>query len=224
MNFLWGVTFFCSFFIPKFRFTVLAFQARFSNIEKFWTSLKIISMKMHIFLSAVIYNFVWHYVPCNSPLQYNSFVVVVLVVCASILVKWKLIHDFKEIFIDINKLNIWITITCYRCWIIIYCVWKIMLCCCFIIKIESVLKWLYDLKRIFDNFILRDRMWIIYNLWSATYEKQQKIILLPSLPLWVWILLYMNKNLLTCIGIVIIFSIISLTVIVKNCSHSKTLI
>jgi len=157
-------------------------------------------------------------------LQYNSFVVVVLVVCASILVRWKLINDFKEIYININKLNIWITIISYRCWIIICCVWRIMLCCCFIIKFESILKWLYDLKRIFDNFILRDKMRIIYNLWSATYEKQQKIIILPALVLWVWILLYMNTNVLTCTGIIIILSIISLTVIVKNCSHSKTLI
>ena len=157
-------------------------------------------------------------------MQYISFVVVVLVVCASILVRLKLINDFKEIYIDVNKLNIWITIISYRCWIIICCVWTIMVCCFFIIKIESVLKWLYDLKRIFDNFILRDRMWMIYNLWSATYEKQQKTIVLLVLALWVWILLYMNTNLLTCTGIVIILSIISLTVIVNSCSHSKTLI
>ena len=44
--------------------------------------------------------------PCNSPLQYNSFVIVVLVLSPTILVKWKVINHLKKEFIDINKLAI----------------------------------------------------------------------------------------------------------------------
>jgi len=43
-----------------------------------------------------------------------------------------------------TKLGINFTFMCYCCWRIIGCVWTIiLLCCCFIIKTKSILKWLY---------------------------------------------------------------------------------